>query len=532
MGRVARLVALVAGVAAAALLLSDAPLIVPASRVERSLGEFAPGVQLVARADPATLAVAVLASALAVVALLERRRQPLERSALLLCLAGTYIAALAGNAVLLFGGVELANVGALLLAAGGAPRLRLRARIAFAVQHASSLGLLVAAVALQSGLQTSDFTAVPATAMDWWIAGPWALTGVVRLLAPAALPGRPGRTVSAAWLPVGAVPCGLLVLLRLAQVSGSQMPAGVAAWLVAAGLGAAAWGAVRAARSWRTPAAAGRALALSLAGQAVALVGVGSSAAITGMAAVGLALMLGLAAAPAWGAGGDEGSGRAAAWARAAALAVMGGLPLGFGTSAVLLATGAEAAEGLPHAVVAVFASAAAVVAAAAGALAARAALAGPYPAGRLRGPRLDPLLVLAVSMIAAVLPGLAETAFVQPVASVVGPVIGSVDASTARVPGAGWPGGYLAVALLVALATAASARSLQGRRVPLAEDPLPPAEPVTLAPAVAVPGRIRLPRLVAGADRLLAGLDGWLTEQPGLALVVAGAIACLFVFR
>ena len=532
MGRVARMVVLVAAVAAGALLLSDAPLIVPSSRVERNLGEFAPGVQLVARADPAALAVSLLATALALVALLERRRQPLERSALLLCLAGTYIAALAGNAVLLFGGVEIANIGALLLAAGGAPRLRLRTRIAFAVQHASSLGLLVAAVALQANLQTSDFTAVPATAMDWWIAGPWALTGVVRLLAPAALPGRPGRSVSPAWLAVGAAPCGLLVLLRVAQVSGTQMPAGVAAWLVGVGLGAALWGAVRAARRWRVPAAAGRGLALSAAGQAIALVGAGTPAAVSGMAAFGLALVLGLAAAPAWGAGGDEGTGRAAAWVRAAALAGMGGLPVGFGTTAALLGTGAVAAEGLPRSVVAVFAGGIAVLAAAAGGLAARAALAAPSPQGRSRGPRWDAVVVLAVSGVAALLPGLAQTVFIAPVASAVGTVAGSIDVATAVVPGAGWPGGYLTLAVLVALAAAGSANSLQGWRLPPREAPLPAGATPTLAQVTAVPGRVAVPRAVARTTRALAAVDAWLVEQPRLALVVAGAIACLFIFR
>jgi hypothetical protein len=528
----ARLVAAIAAVLAGGLLLSEAPLVLPSSRVERDLGEFAPGVHLVARADPATLAIALLATILALAAMLERRRQPLERSALLLCLAGTYVAALAGNAVLLFGGVEIANVGALLLAAGGAPRLRLRARIAFTLQHASSLGLLVAAVALQASLQTSDFTAVPADAMDWWIAGPWAFTGVVRLLAPAALPDRAGRLASAAWLPVGAVPCGLLVLLRLAQVAGAQMPAGISVMLIAAGLGAATWAAVRAARHWRTPARAGRALALVVAGEAIVMAGVGTPAAISAMAALGLALLLGIAAAPAWGAGGDEGSGRTAVWARATALAVMGGLPLGFGTTAVLLASGSVAAGGLPHSIVAVFTAGTAVVAAAAGALAARAVLVGAPPRGRTRGARSDAALPLGVSLVGAVLPGLAQTVFVQPVASVAGAAFSSVDIATARVPGSGWPGGYLAVAALVALAAAGSAAALEGRRWPAPEMPPAAQPPTTLAAAGALPGRIALPRTVRQTTRGLAGIDAWLVEQPGLALVVAGAIACLFIFR
>jgi hypothetical protein len=267
-------------------------------------------------------------------------------------------------------------------------------------------------------------------------------------------------------------------------------------------------------------------------GQAIAMAGVGTDAAIGAMAALGLALLLGIAAAPAWGAGGDEGSGRAAVWARAASLAVMGGLPIGFGTTAVLLASGSAAADGLPHAVVAVFTAAVAVVAATAGALAARAALGDGPPPGRLRGARRDALLPLGISVVAAVLPGLAQTIFVQPVASVVGSVASSVDVATARAPGAGWSGGYLAVAALVALAVAGSAAALDGRRWPAPEPALPATAPLTLAGAGRLRRRTSLARAAEQATRVLAGVDGWLVEQPGLALVVAGAVACLFIFR
>src|SRR5260221_12277596 len=122
LSRTGRAVAILAVIAAGALLLSDATLILPSSRVERNLGNFAPGVPLDARADPPALVICLLAAGVALLALAERRRQPLERAALLLCLAGTFVAALAGNAVLLFGGIAIADVGALLLAAGASPR--------------------------------------------------------------------------------------------------------------------------------------------------------------------------------------------------------------------------------------------------------------------------------------------------------------------------------------------------------------------------------------------------------------------------
>ncbi|HXA30532.1 MAG TPA: hypothetical protein VN193_17500 [Candidatus Angelobacter sp.] len=532
MSRTARLLAMLGVAAAGALLLSDGTLILPSARVERNLGDFAPGVPLVARADPPALVICLLASAIALLALAERRRQPLERSALLLCLAGTYVAALAGNAVLLFGGIEIADVGALLLAAGATARLRLRSRVAFAVQSGSSLGLLLAAVSLQSSLQTSDFSAIPVAAMGWGLAGPWAFTGAVRLLAPAALPGRVGRAASTAWLPVGAIPCGLLVLLRLVQVTGTQLATGVADLLIAGGLAAALLGAIRAARAWRVPAAAGRGLAVAMAGEVIALSGIGTAAALSGMAALAFALILGLAAAPAWGVAGDQGSGRAAAWVRAAALASMGGLPIGYGMSAVLLGTGSVAAAGLPTAVVAIFLGGAALVSAGAGAMAARAALAQEPPTGRVRGPRPDAVLVLGAGFLAALLPGLVQSAFVERVASAIGTVQGSVDVATTRLPGAGWAGGYLTLAVLVALLTAWSASSLAQWRGAALDEALPAGPAAPSMARGSVWGRSLLLRNAGRATRWLAASDGWLAEQPGLALVVAGVIACLFIFR
>ncbi|HZS15546.1 MAG TPA: hypothetical protein VFC09_13190 [Candidatus Dormibacteraeota bacterium] len=531
MSRGARAIAMLGVGAAGGLLLSDATLILPSARVERNLGEFAPGVSLVARADPAALVICLLAAGIALLALAERRRQPLERAALLLCLAGTFVAALAGNAVLLFGGVEIANVGALLLAAGAVPRLRLRARIAFAIQSGSSIGLLVAAVSLQSSLQTSDFSAIPATAVGWGLAGPWAFTGAMRLLAPAALPGRAGRAASTAWLPIGAIPCGLLVLLRLVQVTGTQLATGVADLLVAGGLAAALLGAARAAQAWRVPAAAGRGLAVAMAGELIALAGVGTPAALSGMAALSLALILGLAAAPAWGVGGDEGSGRAAAWVRALALAAMGGLPVGYGTAAVLLGTGSVAASGFATSTVAILLGVAAVVSASAAAMSARAALSAAPPSGRHRGPRADAVLVLGAGFLAALLPGLVQSVYVERVADTAGPLQGAIDVATTRLPGAAWAGGYLTLASLVALATAWSASALAERRRAAPREALPrPAAPPTLA--AGIPGRTFVVRNAGRATRGLAAIDGWLTEQPGLALVVAGAIACLFIFR
>src|SRR5258708_11229477 len=87
----------------------------------------------------------------------------MDRFVRLLWLSGAGVAGLAGNAVVLFAGMEVGNVGALLLA-GDRTRARPGPRLRFAVQHGAALGLLAAAIQLQNGSQTTDFAALPAGA--------------------------------------------------------------------------------------------------------------------------------------------------------------------------------------------------------------------------------------------------------------------------------------------------------------------------------------------------------------------------------
>ena len=103
---------------------------------------------------------------------------------------------------------------------------------------------------------------------------------------------------------------------------------------------------------------------------------------------------------------------------------------------------------------------------------------------------------------------------------------------ATTRTPGAAWPGGYLTVAVMLALITAWSAASLDRRRWPATEVGLPAPSPRSLGAAATPPRRIQIGRVASRVTRGLAAVDGWLVEQPGLALVVVGAIACLFIFR
>jgi hypothetical protein len=535
--RAARLVSVAAVLAALVLLASDLPVVLPAGRVERSLGDFVPGVALVLRADPAGLTVAMLAAAVTLMALAEPRRLPVERAGLLLCLTGTCLAALAGNAVLLFGGLELGNVGAVLLAAGAGPLGR-RARLGLALQHIAALGLLAASIELQHGVGTTDLSALPARAMTWWtVTAPWALAGGVRLLGAAGLPGAPGQRASSSWTAVAAAPTGLIVLLRLSEAAGDAgLPALLAGTMVAAGLAVGAGAAVEALRRHALPTAAGRALGVAAAGPVIALAGVVTQPARLGIAATGLALVLTLAAAPAWGAGGEEESGRAAAWLRAAALAAAGGLPLGVGTTALIMGAGAALPQGPLGAAAGTGVAAIGLLTAAAGAAAARSALAAAPRATAWGRPRLDALLPLAAGAVLGLLPGLALGGVINPLADAGS--TGVVDAGAVQGAGGGWPGGYLEVAALVAVIAAASAAAIEGMAAPGPEPRVPGPAPPALAEAWPEL-RLRLGRLSSrGLDaagrgtRALGSVDRWLVTQPGLVVVLAGAAACLFIFR
>ena len=126
-----------------------------------SFGQAVSGVQLTLRADQTGLALVLLALMATFFALGAADRRPGEEAALLVTAAGAVLAALAGNAVMLFAGAEIASLGGLLLATAGRERVSRRAAAAFTIQHVFALGLLVAAVQLIVTTGTSDPYAVP-----------------------------------------------------------------------------------------------------------------------------------------------------------------------------------------------------------------------------------------------------------------------------------------------------------------------------------------------------------------------------------
>ncbi|MFN2452517.1 MAG: hypothetical protein ABR541_09210 [Candidatus Dormibacteria bacterium] len=572
--RTSQLIAALAVALQAACLLSLLPVVLGGGgEVERRLGELVPQVGLILRANGPGVGAVLVASVAALVALLERERRPQERAALLLCLLGTAVAGLAGNGVLLFGGVELGNVGALLLTAAALPATARPAGVlaalgrrqgqAFGFQHLAALGLLVAVARLHDQFQTSDLNALPAQALGTGFACAWALTGVVRLLAGLGLPRHPTGG-SAAWAGVAAVPTGWLVLRRLDELTGGTLPPLVAPLLV--GVGAAVvvgFGLVALGRTGR-PELCGRALCTAAAGLPIAAAGLGGNDGPALSAVGALALVLALACAPGFApTRGTEA--RRFRRSAAACLAVAGGLPIGAGFAAAVGLADATAARGPRGLAAALGLGIGATLLAVATGRAVRRALdapADPVPEAL----RLDVAVALGLALLAATFPGTVVGA-VDRCLGLAG--LRGIDPGAFRGPGGGWPGGYVTVAgaaLLVAGWSALRLLESETRRPTwLRLAVVDPGLPAAGAAAVPPPGTVPMPvgpvlrdHLPAGAtdsagdsnvesvpawlrraDRGLRGLAGaadradrWLVTQPNLVTLAMGAVILLFVYR
>ncbi len=525
-----------------------------------TFGQGVSGVPLTLRADPTGLALVLIALVASFFALGAADRQPGEEAALLVTAAGAALAALAGNAVMLFAGAEIASLGGLLLASAGREHVSRGAAVAFTIQHVFALGLLVAAVQLIVATGTSNPYAVPPSAVGISVALPWALAGAGRLLAAGWWPGAAGGRSTRSWLAIGAVPCGAAVLLRLGAATGGAENPGVTVVLATVGTAAALWGAVAAWRWKHESRRAGRALLTASAGTLVAIAGIPGGAG--GFAAGVVALELALLAAPAWTRPTlPSRRGRALA---ATALAAAGGLPIGFGTTAIVLELGAVASLGRPYAPLLLALGTAAVVAAGGGLVAARQAIglaalptepagAAPTPSARpgstslgeppsdgtetspsgllRRGvvPRPDAAVALALGAAAALLPGIVGALVLIPLVG--GDAPASIDAATLHGPGGPWPGGYLSLALLVVLLGVVSAGLALGLPFPH------PAHgewgkrprPVWVA---ALGARRTFGPPARGLWRGLARVDAWLVTQPGLIFTVVAALAALIGFH
>jgi hypothetical protein len=445
---------------------------------------------------------------------------------LVVCVLGSVVSAVAGNAVLLFAGVELANIGTFLLLTPRGRQPGRGALVTLAVEHLGALGLLAAAANLQASAGTSDFSALPGGAITAAVAVPWALGAVIRLLSPALVPLRTTVT-TAAWAATAAVPTGAVMLIRLREAAGGAEPVAGSVTLVVCGLAIAVGGAALLALRSASPSRAGRGLCLAVAGPVVALAGLPTAIAATAVAAGIGALEIAAAASALWERPGPRDSDRGLA---AAALIAGGGLPLGFGATAVLLELSGAIGLGRVGLPLLLGIGLTAVVTAV-GSVRLAGATFRHRDAAVLSSARWPPLLgvlALAAAVAGAVLPG----AFADWLNAAFGAPGTLADTGAAAVtgPAGGWPGGYFAVAALVLGAACVAALSLAGVRLSVPEAVpsagVAPALPVRLATA----RRLRAPRRVAG--HLVPMLDGWIAQQPQLPLIAAGGLLALLLIH
>ncbi|HEX6538329.1 MAG TPA: hypothetical protein VF155_04025 [Candidatus Dormibacteraeota bacterium] len=509
------------------LLAADAVPVVAGGRILASFGQALPGIPYLFRADGIGMTLAFAATSAALLTLLGGRAlQPRRAPALVVCVLGSVLAAVAGNAVILFAGVELANIGTFLMFTEPGRRPGRAALLTLGLEHAGALGLLAATANLQGSVGTSDFSALPAGVVTPAIAVPWALGATLRLLAPAIAPLRTG-VATAAWAATAAVPTGALMLLRLREAAGGVEPAAGTATLAVAGALVAAAGVVIMARRSATPAGAGRGLCLVVAGPVIALAGMSEAIAATAVAAGVGALEIAAAASAAWERCGDTATERGLA---AASLVATAGLPLGFGATALVLELSAAVglgAVGLPL-LLALGLSAAAAAAAAvrlAGAILRR----GAGAVARRDLPAPLGVIGLAAAVAGAVVPG-AFAGWLNGGLGTPG-TLADAGASAVSGPAGGWPGGYFAVAALILAAGCLAAFSLSGIRLPQIER-LPSQERTGRSLAIPL-SQVRPARRAARAlQRMVPVVDAWALQQPQLPLIAAGGLIAVLLIR
>jgi hypothetical protein len=487
--------------------------------IETSLGTPVTGITYLLRLDLPGATLGLAAASAGLVLLLDADRRTREVSALLVCVAGTTLAALAGNMVMLAGGVEIAGVGTLLMTSAARGRPGRGGLVAIGIEHLASLGLVVAAVQLLSVAGTTDFAVIPSDAMVATVAGPWAVAGVMRLLAPAVVPVRGSRTPTAAWATTSAIPCGAIVLLRLRQVAAGPFPEQIAIGLAVAGGLAAVVAVAVALRHASVPVVAGRAFCISAAAPVIALTGISGAGAGTAIAAGICAVMLVTALTPAWEHVGRGRSGRVLA---AFALGAAGSLPVGFGITALILELSAIVSIGRPGAALLAAIGVAGLLGAAAAVRAAARVLTPVIGIARERPVSMLALLAAVLSVAAALVPGTIATSLLTALDS--GGVTEPLGVGAIRTDAGDWSGGYIVVAFLIvvagvwAFATLAE-WSLASLRSPR-DEPTP--DRPRLA-GLAVARMLRPPAMRANA--WLRQVDDWLQVQPQLVVVFGGAV-------
>jgi hypothetical protein len=517
--RAARIIAGVGIAATIALMAVETAILNGTGGVETSLGTPVTGITYLLRLDLPGATLGLAAASAGLVLLLDADRRTREVSALLVCVAGTTLAALAGNMVMLAGGVEIAGVGTLLMTSAARGRPGRGGLIAIGIEHLASLGLVVAAVQLLSVAGTTDFAVIPSDAMVATVAGPWAVAGVMRLLAPGVVPVRGSRTPTAAWATTSAIPCGAIVLLRLREVAAGPLPEQIAIGLAVAGGLAAVVAMAVALRHASVPVVAGRAFCISAAAPVIALTGISGAGAGTAIAAGICAVMLVTALTPAWEHVGHGRSGRVLA---AFALGAAGSLPVGFGITALILELSAIVSIDRPGAALLAAIGVAGLLGAAASVRAAARVLTPVAGVARERPVSMLALLATVLSVAAALVPGTIATSLLTALDS--GGVTEPLGVGAIRTDAGDWSGGYIVVAFLIVAAGVWAYATLA--EWPLASLRSPRDEPAPDRPrlaGLAVARRLRPPAIRASA--WLRQVDDWLQVQPQLVVVFGGAV-------
>jgi hypothetical protein len=523
--RAARIVAGAGFAATIALLAVEAALLNGTGRIEASLGTPVAGISYLLRLDLPGATLGLAAAAAGLLLLLESDRQTREVSALLVCVTGTMVAALAGNVVVLVGGVEIAGVGTLLMTSARRGRPGRGGLVAIGLEHLASLGLLVAAVQLLSSAGTTDFAVIPAGALGATVAGPWAAAGVMRLLSPAFVPTRGTRTPTAAWATTGAIPCGAIVLLRLREAAAGPLPEGITIGLAAVGAAAATFAMLVALRRTRVPVVVGRALCIVAAAPVIALTGIAGASAGAAIAAGLCSLVLVTALTPAWE---QVGRGRGGTVLAAFSFGVAGALPIGFGLTALILELSATVSLGRPGAALLAAIGVAGLLGSAAAVRAAARILTSGGRAASPSGPSVLATAAAAVSLVAAVVPGRMATSVLAALNP--GGLTEPIGAVAIRSDAGDWSGGYVILAFVIVAAGVWAFATLAGwslvTRSSSGESPAADAgRPVGLGVAR------RLRPLAVRGNSWLQKTDEWLVVQPQLLVVLLGAIlAIVFV--
>lgn len=509
-GRAAVAVTIAAIAACTALGISVAGAVAAGGSLEQTFGTVTPGVDLTVRADAASIGVVLVAAAASLLLLATLRADHERLAGLLLCVAGAAAVAVGGNVVLIGGGVEVIAIGALIVGGRRGPGFRTTVLLVTSI-GAAGLGLIAAAAQLVAANGSSDLVAIPPGAVGGAVAVPWALAGAILVICPVATFGAPRGLPP--WAAVAAAPAGYLVLLRLQQTAGGQIPGNAAVMLGLLGVLVAVAGACTALRA-RAVAEAGGAVLRVLTGLLLTLCAGSLASGGVMLAGIFLSVEVGLLAATAW---------RRDAGPWAAATVALLAFPGGAAAAVALVSLGSVVGRGpggYPQLLVLVAAMSAAAVGV------------GRLLTRPLAGPRaVSPatLVAVAVGIVGGLVPGFALRVVAAPFA---GGALGiDVDAAALQHAGADWAGGYITTSLLLVLGSAASARLLaSGELSAAAVVEERPAAPTRRLPVVRARRAIR--RSVSPLRRGAHAIDEWLEVQPGLPLVAVVALVGLLVIH